>query len=385
MEKTALVADDDFEMAQSLCMRLKQLGFKVMRSPDATHALVGAQRLHPDLIILDVNMPGGNGLAAAEMLAGDIDMGRIPLIIHTGCIDDLTRARCKHLGLHYVQKSPQSWKVINAWVCDEFNIVVEQAQPNDAVAQKLESIATEGGSPCPPEATSDHPRFDSQRDFQDNGRIRQQVEPDARSWAHIRAMTCSALEIESDLEQTSDPVPRPEVRLEPSGMVATPEPLQTSPSVQNPGENEGCGVTILGAKRATVLCIDDDPDISAILKLRLAEYGVDVARAFSGTQGFWTALDSRPDVIVCDMTMPDGDGNYIFSRLKSHPLTENTPVIFLTGQANPAIKRIMVSNGAAAYLNKPLVFDHLLTELRVFLELPEKSIAGAASARLVAR
>ena len=55
-----------------------------MRSPDAMHALFGAERVRPDLIILDVNMPGGNGLAVAEMLAGNAELRDVPVIIHTG-------------------------------------------------------------------------------------------------------------------------------------------------------------------------------------------------------------------------------------------------------------------------------------------------------------
>ena len=120
----------------------------------------------------------------------------------------------------------------------------------------------------------------------------------------------------------------------------------------------------ISRQKPVVLCIDDDPEISKILKIRLAKHGFDVVRAFAGMQGFWTALDTRPDVIVCDMIMPDGEGTYLFSRFRSHPLTENVPIIILTGQTNPALKRQMLSVGVSAYLTKPLVFEELLGELQ---------------------
>jgi DNA-binding response OmpR family regulator len=118
-----------------------------------------------------------------------------------------------------------------------------------------------------------------------------------------------------------------------------------------------------------VLCIDDDPDISKAIKLRLETHGIDVLRAFDGMPGFWTALDTRPDVIICDMVMPNGDGNHLFRRFQSHTLTKDVPIIILTAQTNPALRRLMLSLGVAAYLTKPIVFDELLRELRPFLPI----------------
>ncbi|HEX3870042.1 MAG TPA: response regulator [Pirellulales bacterium] len=120
-----------------------------------------------------------------------------------------------------------------------------------------------------------------------------------------------------------------------------------------------------------VLCIDDDPDISKIIKLRLARYGVEVHRAFEGMQGYWTSLDMHPDVIISDMVMPDGQGNYIVSRLQQHSLTKDIPVIMLTGQQDPGLKRQMLAMGVEAYLTKPIVFDELLEELRKHIVLTE--------------
>ena len=127
--------------------------------------------------------------------------------------------------------------------------------------------------------------------------------------------------------------------------------------------------------RPKILCIDDDPEISKVLKLRLEPYGVEVLRAFSGMQGYWMALDCLPVAIICDLAMPDGEGNYINARLKAHPMTKDIPLIVLTGQKNPALKRQLLSCGAAGYLEKPLVLDDLLGELRRYLDLtpPEPS------------
>ena len=68
--------------------------------------------------------------------------------------------------------------------------------------------------------------------------------------------------------------------------------------------------------------------------------------------------------------MPDGEGSYLFRRLKQHPLTENIPVVVLTGQTNPAVKRQLLSVGVAEYLLKPLVFSDLLAVLNRYVKLP---------------
>jgi DNA-binding response OmpR family regulator len=129
--------------------------------------------------------------------------------------------------------------------------------------------------------------------------------------------------------------------------------------------------------RPRIISIDDDADLSAALKLRLEPYGVEVLRAFSGMQGFWSCLDFRPDVILLDLGMSDGDGSYILHRLRGHSLTEKTPVIILTGITNPAIRREFLSLGVQAYLHKPLVFEELLEHVRRLTRIDAAPRSGA--------
>ena len=131
--------------------------------------------------------------------------------------------------------------------------------------------------------------------------------------------------------------------------------------------------------RRWVLCIDDDPDISRIIQMRLIPFGVDVQRAFRGMQGFWSAIDMRPDVIISDMIMPDGEGNYILSRIRANPLTKHTPVIVLTGKRDVAMGRQMLALGANAYLFKPINLTELFDHLRQFIPLAAEPLAGKGS------
>jgi len=126
--------------------------------------------------------------------------------------------------------------------------------------------------------------------------------------------------------------------------------------------------------RALVLCIDDDPAISRVIGARLARYGVEVVQAFSGMEGYWLALKRRPDAIITDLHMPDGQGNYLLGRFRGHSLIEGVPIVMLTAEDNPAMKRHMLSLGVDAYLVKPLNFEELLGKLREYFPIPDKPV-----------
>ena len=127
-------------------------------------------------------------------------------------------------------------------------------------------------------------------------------------------------------------------------------------------------------RRPKLLYIDDDPDVSKAMKIRLERYGIDVIRAFNGMQGFWTGIDVHPDVIITDMSMPDGEGNYIYGRFQQNPTTKNIPVIVVSGRTNAGLKREMMSLGVTAYFEKPIVFEELLAELRHHIAVPIRPI-----------
>lgn len=121
--------------------------------------------------------------------------------------------------------------------------------------------------------------------------------------------------------------------------------------------------------RPKVLCIDDDPAIIASIGLRLAQYEVDVEFAYFGTQGIWMAVTEHPDVIVTDMRMPNGDGDYVVECLKNRRDTCAIPVIVLTGQRGRDIERRMLTLGVECVLHKPVAFEQLLDALKRYVEV----------------
>lgn len=102
-----------------------------------------------------------------------------------------------------------------------------------------------------------------------------------------------------------------------------------------------------------ILVIDDDQVIREnILKLLKAE-GFDVTGAENGAQGLSAAVSNLPDVILCDVMMPELDGYGVLAALRSHPVTATVPFVFLTGKAERSEVRQGMELGADDYLTKP--------------------------------
>ena len=119
----------------------------------------------------------------------------------------------------------------------------------------------------------------------------------------------------------------------------------------------------------TVLCIDDDPHVSEVIQDRLEAYEVKLLRAFFGTQGIWMAVTQKPDVIITDLRMPQGDGTTVIECLKRNVQTAAIPIIVLTARHEPGLQRELEGIGASRYLTKPIHFNELLGELQRHIEI----------------
>lgn len=127
--KTVLIADDDHALVQALALRLHGLGLRVQAAHDALSALKAAHDSPPDLILLDVNMPAGNGLSVCEMLASDTQLSSIPVIIMTGREDPVTIRRCHELLAYYVLKCPDVWRRIEPVLFELLNLSQAPTSP----------------------------------------------------------------------------------------------------------------------------------------------------------------------------------------------------------------------------------------------------------------
>jgi two-component system cell cycle response regulator len=124
-------------------------------------------------------------------------------------------------------------------------------------------------------------------------------------------------------------------------------------------------------KRAggTILVVDDSHVNLSFERSLLEPMGYRVLTASSMAQALEAAKDARPDLIVSDVAMPDGDGFALIARIKSDADLAAIPFMFLTSTfCNPADRRRGLALGAVRYLFRPLEPEALLAEVQDCLE-----------------
>ncbi|MGE0378916.1 MAG: two-component system response regulator, partial [Planctomycetaceae bacterium] len=76
-----------------------------------------------------------------------------------------------------------------------------------------------------------------------------------------------------------------------------------------------------GRIRPTILCVDDDPEVTRSIEMVLSNYDVNVVRDCCGRLGVWDVFQTNPDVVITDLRMPDGDGQLLLEQVKSNTRT----------------------------------------------------------------
>lgn len=82
--KKILIVDDDQDLLRGLSIRLNASGYRVTIAVDAISAISVARKEEPDLILLDISLPGGDGFSVMQRLSVIGNLTTIPIIILTG-------------------------------------------------------------------------------------------------------------------------------------------------------------------------------------------------------------------------------------------------------------------------------------------------------------
>jgi CRP-like cAMP-binding protein/CheY-like chemotaxis protein len=125
----------------------------------------------------------------------------------------------------------------------------------------------------------------------------------------------------------------------------------------------------------TILVVEDNLEMmeNIVAILELAHYKT--LTAINGTSALGVASRTIPDLIICDVMMPDFDGFGVLHLLRKDPRTANIPFIFLTAKAEKADVRKGMNLGADDYITKP--FDGLELLNAVEMRLTKKYIVEA--------
>jgi DNA-binding response OmpR family regulator len=113
------------------------------------------------------------------------------------------------------------------------------------------------------------------------------------------------------------------------------------------------------AARETILVADDDPEILAMVSLRLGKRGYHVVTASDGTQAVMQARSAKPALVVLDVMMPGMSGWEVAKDLRHDPDTQGIKILMLTAIGQQINEMTSPLYGADAYLDKPFEFARL--------------------------
>jgi CheY-like chemotaxis protein len=117
-----------------------------------------------------------------------------------------------------------------------------------------------------------------------------------------------------------------------------------------------------------VLVIEDNADMRAEIVDMLGFEGFDVLQAEDGRAGLEVVAASRPDLILCDVMMPNLDGYGTLAALRRDPATARMPFVFLTAKASDEDVQRARTLGADGYVTKPFRVEDLVTALQAALD-----------------
>ena len=118
------------------------------------------------------------------------------------------------------------------------------------------------------------------------------------------------------------------------------------------------------SQSATILVIDDEPQIRKFLRISLVSQGYTVLEAATGADGLSQAALRQPDVLVLDLGLPDMDGQHVLREFREW---SGAPVLVLSVRASEAQKVQALDGGANDYVTKPFGIQEFLARIRALL------------------
>lgn len=122
-----------------------------------------------------------------------------------------------------------------------------------------------------------------------------------------------------------------------------------------------------------ILIIEDDLNVRENVKEILLAEGFEVITAENGSKGYQKAVEVLPDLILCDLLMPEMNGYEVIHFIKENPLTREIPFIFLTAKVDLADIRKGMETGADDYITKPFTVKSLLKAIQIRLDKYDNS------------
>jgi CheY-like chemotaxis protein/predicted regulator of Ras-like GTPase activity (Roadblock/LC7/MglB family) len=129
-----------------------------------------------------------------------------------------------------------------------------------------------------------------------------------------------------------------------------------------------------------VLVVDDSLSVRKVVQRALESKRIEVLSAASGSEAMEQIGRETPDLIVCDVIMPDMDGYQICDFVKKHPTLGHTPVLLISGIVNSTVLERAAKVRSDDVMRKPFAADELLHRIESLLPAQSRAQAAAATA-----
>lgn len=111
---------------------------------------------------------------------------------------------------------------------------------------------------------------------------------------------------------------------------------------------------------ASILAVDDSPSLRMAVRAALTGAGYSVTEACDGVDALGKAANTRFDMVITDLNMPNMDGLTLIRELRRTPSQMGVPIVFLTTESDDALKQEAKAAGATGWLVKPFDTEQLV-------------------------
>jgi two-component system, OmpR family, KDP operon response regulator KdpE len=118
------------------------------------------------------------------------------------------------------------------------------------------------------------------------------------------------------------------------------------------------------SEKPRILVVDDEPQLTRVLRTGLSSRGYDVRAAADGLAGLELFVDWHPDLVITDLAMPNMEGLELCRRLRA---VSQVPIIILSAKSEERTKVEALDLGADDFVTKPFGIDELLARIRASL------------------
>jgi signal transduction histidine kinase/CheY-like chemotaxis protein len=380
-----LIVEDDLNFAYSLLEIAHQQGFKGLIATHSDIALALLQQFHPVAMMLDVNLPDGNGLSLLNYLRANPQRD-LPVYVLSG--DDHLERSLQLGAIAYLQKpvTPTSlneaFSILKQFLAERVKqLLIIEDDPTQAQSlyellkqdQVQIAIARSGVQALEmlQSMEFDCAVLDLMLPDRDGFELLEDIKTHYPALA-IVVYTGKELTIEEEarLKRLAETIiikdARSPERLSDEMMLFLHQVQLKAVQPQSLTQSLQASDAVLVGKK--VLIIDDDVrNIFAITSL-LEEYEMEVLYAENGRAGL-QVLNQNPDInlVLMDIMMPEMDGYDATRAIRAQTRFKLLPIIALTAKAMKDDREQCLAAGASDYITKPLNLDQLISLLRVWL------------------